>query len=103
VYNKGRNGGVDMSVIYKYELTQERTTIGLEMPIDSKVLKVAVVNDKVYLWALIPDKDSKTEYRSFKIFGTGWDIPRPDMLDHLGTVFIGNFVWHIFEQKLGIN
>ena len=85
-----------MKVIYKYELGN-RTK--LELPIDSQILKfeeqVSGSARNLCIWVL-QDNSTKEVFRTFQIFGTGFQIPNNSKW--IGTCQVqGGFVWHLFE------
>lgn len=52
------------------------------------------LEDVVVFWAYCTD-GAPTAPRSFKIVGTGWEVPKGAI--HRGTVQQGQFVWHLME------
>ena len=97
-------------VIYKYTLGKGKTNerISVDMPFGAHILDVQIQSHNVsleqrahnvVLWAVV-DKDSiDIRERHFWVLGTGWEIPRGVVLEHLSTVQTeGGFVWHIFEE-----
>ena len=92
-----------MKAIWKYALTvTDNPTV--KMPLDARVLTVRANSDrphayyKIDLWALV-DPEVQTAIRHFRIVGTGHPGPDLDMVDYIGTVFDGPFVWHVFEAQ----
>ena len=84
--------------IWKYELPFQRVGIDGGLPRGAEILSVQMQGNSLQMWALV-DPKAPTEYRAFKIFGTGWDIPNEPRLHYLETVQSGELVWHIFELK----
>lgn len=83
-------------VIYKYPLEQ----IGsqkLKLPNSAQILEINVQNGQVFVWALVEDGDNTEYSKEIKMVGTGWDCD-VEWEDHIGTVFIGPFVWHYFTE-----
>jgi hypothetical protein len=82
-----------MRVIYKYELTQT-----IQLPIDSRVLKVGMQNGIMQMWVLVDPNQKETSQRNFEIIGTGHSFEF-DYLTHtyIDSLFDGPFVWHIWE------
>ena len=70
----------------------------VQMPKDAKILTVSVQNFALYLWAEI-DTDQALENRRIEIFGTGHEIKYDIGISRnfLGTAFLGDFVWHVYE------
>ena len=81
-----------------------------KLPIGARVLKIEEQCDSVneasalYVWALVDDTITETEFRKFRIAGTGHDILLEGKLKELELIFLDTiitsrdkFVWHIFE------
>ncbi len=85
--------------IWKYQLSVAfQQTIFI--PKGSRILSAHAQNEMICLWMLLdPDRsDSQTE-TEIRIFGTGHPIEDESGVDlrFIGTVLIGQFVWHVFE------
>lgn len=78
--------------IHKYELYPSGPR---SMPKDAKILTVAAQDDRLFLWAEV-DPDEKAEIRYFEVYGTGHDLTENEKA-YIGTVFMGEFVWHVYE------
>ena len=95
-----------MQTIYKYEIPIKDEAV-VSMPKDAQCLKFAMQAEKLCVWALV-DTEAEKEERSFKIFGTGhqlpsnfhvaWGIDDGDY-NYCDTVFDRHFVWHIFVKS----
>tara|TARA_Y100000310_G_scaffold151248_1_gene150820 strand:- start:944 stop:1216 length:273 start_codon:yes stop_codon:yes gene_type:complete len=85
-----------MRTIWKYEIPVH-PTIHLEMPVGAEPLSVGNQNGDICIWALVFD-DRIKETRKFGVAGTGhplqWEMTAKSFI---GTVQIGQFVWHVFE------
>jgi hypothetical protein len=92
--------------IYELGKTPE---IRIEMPINSKILKVDTLFGKTVMWAIVDDSKEK-ETRYFQIFSTGEEI-KPSLflakeigykMEYIGTFYQGRkiFVYHLFEIVL---
>ena len=68
------------------------------MPRGAKILSVANQNGSICLWAIV-DRSAVVEERNFGVFGTGHDVGFLGKDEFLDTVFIEEFVWHVFEFK----
>lgn len=80
--------------IYKYTLSREMSGQVIEMPCNSKILKVAFQDGDLMLWALVDINIPKREYY-VDIFGTGWSVGTKGT--YIDTLFDSNgLVWHIF-------
>lgn len=96
-------GGV--LTVWKFPLGEAavdaRGALTLVMPRNAEVLHVGVQEQegekpktRVVIWALV-DPDATEEERHFLLIATGQAVP--DEARHLGTFFMGPYVWHLFE------
>lgn len=84
-----------MERIYKYEVPMSHNA-DIEMPEKFTVLSVHNQNNNITMWALV-ETTSPTKVQHFKVFGTGFDLPKgTNDMDFVGTVIIGQYVWHVF-------
>lgn len=84
-----------MKKIYKYELEVTDKQVVM-VPEDSEPLSVQVQNGIVCLWMLV-DPDQQLEELHVFVVGTGNKMPAGvDEHDYVGTVQVGEFVWHVF-------
>lgn len=83
--------------IWKYLVEPEKT----RLPEGAEIMKVGSQGGFIYVWALIDEalKDTK-EDRYITVFGTNWPIEPLEFGErkYLDTVFINEFVWHVFEE-----
>jgi hypothetical protein len=89
-----------MLTIYKYPLKLGATYDSLGMPKGAKILRAEFQNNILTLWAMV-DTELTDERRYFVTFGTGHDMGAYDenKLFYISTVFITQFVFHVFEYK----
>ena len=82
--------------IYKYPLEiKERQVVRL--PRTSEFLSVINQNDKIVMYWKIDDTEDMFVDEEIYVIGTG--NPMDERIDyHLGTVKIGDYVWHIFQK-----
>lgn len=86
-----------MKTIWEYKLEFNNIHVQeIEMPVDSKILKVHKHFITLIMWAEVDDMGTPLELRYFKIFGTGWAGIEGK---HIDTFFDENFVWHLYEIK----
>lgn len=88
-----------MKTIYKYKLEiVDKQTI--ELPQYAEILYVGTQLENIYLWALIDTPTALNEMRDFEVFGTGNPVFEDAETNrfYLGTCFMNDFVWHIFER-----
>ncbi len=77
---------------YEIRLADEQTVF--ETPGSSEFLAVGAQGERLVVWMLVTD--GRTMFRAFKPVGTGHLI-LDDEAWHVGTVQMGEFVWHVFE------
>lgn len=61
----------------------------------AKILSVQVQDNRICLWALI-NKNELLDILTIEIHGTGRPINHDPGI-HLGTVQMGDMVWHVFQ------
>lgn len=81
--------------IWKYEL-QDIPEQRIEMPFRARMLTVQNQDDRICLWAIV-DPTLHKVLRDIIVVGTGIEIDNIPV-DCLGTVQIGNIVYHVFEK-----
>jgi hypothetical protein len=87
-----------MKNIFKYHLAlTEQQSISL--PRDWDFLSLQVQHGEIVFWAAVDKNERAITYR-FWILGTGMGIPEDLFYDikFLGTVQLGNLVWHVYRQ-----
>lgn len=70
----------------------------VEMPAAVRLLAVALGTDGTpAIWALV-DQDAASRLQvHIDMYGTGWEMcAEVEYQRHLGTVVLGDFVWHYF-------
>lgn len=81
--------------IWKYILNPPGYYSEIIMPEDAAVLTVGAQGDDICLWVLVLSSAPLIS-RAFVVVGTGEEIPS-GFNDFIGTVFIDDLVFHIFE------
>ena len=71
----------------------------VDMPEGSKILSVAEQDGDICFWAQVTANNPPVK-RMIEIAGTGNPYPPSDgaVRVFLGTVVMGQFVWHVFEK-----
>jgi hypothetical protein len=85
--------------IWKYELDITDAQV-IMMPPGAQILSVANQRGTLCLWALVEPAwadRSDLEARTIEIIGTGNPVERCSARNHLATVVMEPFVWHVFE------
>ena len=86
-----------MSVIHKYQLGNSKHTL-IETPIGAEIIKCDVQNEIITLWACVDENNlEEKEIRLFHILATGEHFDK-SRLQYIDSVFIGPYVWHVFEE-----
>jgi hypothetical protein len=95
-----RRGKETMKTIWKWTLRPETT---INMPHGAKLLAVQEQRGEAQLWALV-DPGAKTYPRTFRVYGTGHDLP-DDPGQYVGTFQMngGALVFHVFEASAADN
>ncbi len=65
------------------------------MPENAQILSIQCQGNEPQIWALV-DTDKPTEERTFRIFGTGYELNGFEGA-HIATFQQPPFVWHVFE------
>ena len=83
-----------MKTIHKYQVDNIVGQTYISMPRGAEIVKFGHQNDRFCVWAIV-DPDAEHESRAFEVVGTGYEID--PKLHYIDTVFVGVFVWHLFE------
>lgn len=86
-----------MHTIHKYPLEIAASQRVL-MPFGAKPLSVQVKGGQVCLWAQVEDTLPKASHMVW-CRGTGNDCTSIAGTKHIGTVQIGEYVWHFFWEE----
>lgn len=86
-----------MITIHKYPLILMADQL-IQLPDGAVIRKVGLQRDVLTLWAEVNSDNKVTTTRNIMVFGTGHEIyAKGKKLQYLDTVFVGEFVWHVFE------
>lgn len=92
-----------MKVIYKYNIMIDDEFTIQKLPVDYKVVAVALQNGRPMMWIEHQDPNSATSFADvkFHIFGTGQYFEPEWGQEHLGTLIMheGRLVWHIYGKR----
>ena len=87
-----------MKTVFKFEFPVNDEVL-IQMPADAKIVHVGRQQpNHICLWAIV-DTDKTAVNRQFSIRGTGQPLGRASDCEHLGSVFDGPFVWHVFGER----
>ena len=86
--------------IWKFEIPQNTTGM-VNMPSGAEIISVDTQrdpggNEHIAVWAIV-DPLARYVGRRFEIVGTGQTVYVGYLKKFVGTVFIGSYVWHIFD------
>ena len=85
-----------MLKIWKYELELASQQV-LSLPPGADILHVGEQNGKLCMWVLLDARSTVVTDRRIGIVGTGQEIATDAKREHIGTVQIAGYVWHVFE------
>ncbi|MDV3636722.1 hypothetical protein CMU84_16335 [Elizabethkingia anophelis] len=81
--------------IHKYPLKLESKQ-QVDIPYPAKIIKAGVQDEKIFIWAICnPSFEPVTKI--IEMFGTGENMENA-VRNHIDTVQINSFVWHVFEK-----
>lgn len=82
--------------ILKYEIPMA-TEFTLRLNQGSRIIKVAVINEKAYLWAIVPQENTIIPVK-FRVITTGEEFELPMTYEYIDTFILsyGEFVGHLF-------
>ena len=88
------------NAIWKWQLSLNGKSQTFDMPMDTKIIHVAMQNGTLTMWGIIDPQFQKSDKREFIVRGTGhsWIEDEKENV-HLGSVIDREFVWHLFEIK----
>lgn len=87
-----------MRTVWKYKLNLGETEWVL--PHSHKVVATGIQDDgQIYIWVeQSAEPKQEGSKKTFHVVGTGHALPEKyPHVDHVGTVFMGPFVWHIYK------
>lgn len=67
------------------------------MPAGAQVVHVAGQDGTPTVWAVVDPGSFMTEARTFRVVGTGQEIPGDAA--YVGTAHCGPYVWHVWEIR----
>lgn len=91
-----------MRTVWKFVVPVDDREHEIVLPGPGKIVHVGVQGGDVVVWAEfrnIGGHDGATTLR-LRVFGTGHEIVDvPDPYRHVGTAFVGPFVWHVYQRS----
>ncbi len=85
-----------MRTVHKYPLLSQGGN-PLPIPVTAKVLLLAEQHGQLVLWVEVDLNHVVVSPRTFRIFGTGFDIP--EGYEHRGsTMTTEGYLWHVYEE-----
>lgn len=89
-----------MQTIHKHVLIWDAAVTRLTLPAFARLIDVGPdtrASDKIALWFIVNDAIPADVVRTFYIVGTGHPIPKGT--EHVGSVLMAPYKWHVFEEK----
>lgn len=99
--------------IWKCKLRPDQQQ-SIQLPKGAQIISTAAQGDTICVWATVPgvpldsmpvdrpltsqEATIHTEYHTIEVFGTGHSMPEPANRRFIGTVLIGQYMWHVFER-----
>lgn len=90
--------------IHKYDLTYNQPGEDFELEFPAGPFQALELKSlpgpglmQIVLWVRVNAGTNKKQKVPFVFLGTGWDIP--DDCKYVGTVVVGEFVWHLHRRK----
>ena len=80
---------------YRISAGQEQTTVAMRAGAVIRAVGVQLPGE-ICLWSEVPDA-VPVETRTFRVIGTGFEVPEDAGIVYVGTAFDNPFVWHIYE------
>lgn len=85
--------------IFKYKIEVEHEQV-IKIPKGSKLVDIQVQNGEIKMWAVVDEAVKEVDGMRIMIAGTGRPIHFDlEVYEHLKTVQIENYVWHIYVDK----
>ena len=80
----------------KYKVSSDTSLqVAVQMREGVTIRAIGVQGHEIHVWGETPrSADPLTVTRTFRVVGTGDDVP---LGDYIGTVFEGRYVWHVYE------
>lgn len=77
--------------MYKYPISIDDVTV---VSLRGDIKHIGIQDGSIFAWAEHLDQGPAVEYH-LQVFGTGSAVPQGAI--HVGTVFQGLWVWHIYQ------
>ena len=81
--------------IWKFHVRVDDRVI-VSMPRGARILHAGLQRGEIHVWAIV-DQDAPLVNRALLVRGTGHPMRGADMFPHVGTVFMGSLVFHVFD------
>lgn len=92
-----------MRTVHKYPLKafEDSVDVRVSMPAFSDFLHVAFQGEDVFIWAEVETDQPLQDYE-FEVYATGQEhrVERYTYLQHMGTFFAKQNVWHLFQRRV---
>jgi hypothetical protein len=91
-----------MKTIYKYPIGDFSAAVDIYVPLGAELIEVHEQGDEIVLWFIVDTEAKYETRRTFRVYGTGWEMDETEVIDHIGSVHSRGYVWHVFEVKEGV-
>lgn len=82
--------------IWKFSLRVTQAPQQIEVPTGAIIRHIGEQDGSICIWMEVTQSAPK-EKRKFLVMGTGWELPEDR--NYVGTVQMGSFVWHVYENR----
>lgn len=92
-----------MKTIHKQILAWNGTDeVEVEIPVGSHHLDIQMQGKHITVWYVCDPKEELMERLTFRVVGTGWELPDDFIQKHfwLKTIQHDGYVWHIFLKQV---
>jgi hypothetical protein len=95
-----------MKTIWKFPLEVANHHQDIYVPLGAELIEVhhqpnPHLGDDIVLWFVVDTEAKYDQRRTFRVYGTGWEMDETEVIDHIGSVHVREYVWHVFEVKEG--
>ena len=90
-----------MKTVWKWQFDLMTVTATFKMPAGASIVnieyeKFSSVEGRISIWATIETTEAELVERTFTLYGTGHKVEENTV--YVGTVRVGQFVFHLFEE-----
>ena len=91
-----------MKTIWKYSLVVNTLDPqDIYVPIGSELIEVHHQEKEIVMWFVVDTNAKYDQRHTYRVYVTGQVMDDTEVLDHLESVHVDGYVWHVFEVKEG--